>query len=274
LYGRLKLEVLDAKGKVIDTLPATKRRGINRVVWSMQVKPARVPRAATVAYNATQGPRILPGVYTVRLTKGADVIESKLKIDLDRRAPFSLADRKLQFDAATRIQTTFAEMTALTDRIDAAREACQARAKALASGDPLLQKLDDLSNKLQGVKQKIVATKEGGAITGEERIREHLDLLYGAVNGWEGRPARYQLDRIDVLRRELAEVQKSFEQIAAGDVRALEGPLKEKKLDPIPTTVAEVPTVVDRATAIAFRCSMRRGACSLPEAEAAATRGD
>jgi photosystem II stability/assembly factor-like uncharacterized protein len=274
LYGRLKLEVLDAKGKVIDTLPATKRRGINRVVWSMQMKPARVPRAAQVAYNATQGPRILPGVYTVRLTKGTDVIESKLKIDLDRRAPFSLADRKLQFDAATRIQATFGEMTALTDRIDAAREACQARAKALGSGDPLSQKLDDLSNRLQGVKQKIVATKEGGAITGEERIREHLDLLYGAVNGWEGRPARYQLDRIEVLRRELAEVEKSFEQIAAGDVRALDGPLKDKKLDPIPTTAAGVPAVADRATAIALRCSMRRGACSAPEAQASATRDD
>jgi hypothetical protein len=135
-----------------------------------------------------------------------------------------------------------------------------------------VQKLDDLSNRLQGVKQKIVATKEGGAITGEERIREHLDLLFGAVNGWEGRPARYQLDRIEVLRRELAEVEKSFEEVAAGDIRALDGPLKEKKLGPIPTTTAGTRALVDRATALALRCSMRRGVCSAPEAEAAATR--
>ncbi|HMJ53341.1 MAG TPA: hypothetical protein VK540_14740 [Polyangiaceae bacterium] len=236
LYGRLKLEVLDAGGRVVDTLNATKRRGINRVTWSMQMKPARVPRAAQVAYNATQGPRVLPGIYTVRLTKGADIVESKLKIDLDRRAPFTLAERKQQFEAAGRIQATFSEMTALTDRIDAARAACDARLKALPAGDALVARLKDLLGKLQDTKQKVVATKEGGAITGEERIREHLDLLYGAVNGWEGRPARYQLDRIEVLRRELGEVQKAFETLAL-DIRSLDGPLREKKLEPISTSV-------------------------------------
>ena len=51
-------------------LAASQRRGLNRVVWSLQVKPPRVPRAATLAYNASQGPRVPPGTYTVRLTKG------------------------------------------------------------------------------------------------------------------------------------------------------------------------------------------------------------
>jgi hypothetical protein len=31
IFGKLKLEVLDDKGNVLDTLPASKRRGINRV---------------------------------------------------------------------------------------------------------------------------------------------------------------------------------------------------------------------------------------------------
>ncbi len=54
LFGKLKLEVLDAKGKLIDTLPASKRRGINRVTWSMRVKPPRVPprRADRVQLDA------------------------------------------------------------------------------------------------------------------------------------------------------------------------------------------------------------------------------
>jgi photosystem II stability/assembly factor-like uncharacterized protein len=267
LYGPLKLEVLDAGGKVVDTLNATKRRGINRVVWNMQVKPARVPRAAQVAYNATQGPRVLPGTYTVRLTKGADVIEAKLKVDLDRRAPFNAADRKQQFEAASRIQTTFAEMSTLTDRIDAARAACDARVKSLPAGDPLISRLKDLAVKLQETKQKIVATKEGGAITGEERIREHLDILYGAVNGWEGRPARYQLERIDVLRRELSEVEKGFDALAAGDIRSLDSPLRDKKLEPIPTT-AQATTAADiesGAMAAAQRCFMRRKCASAAE---------
>ena len=31
------------------------------------------------------------------------------------------------------------------------------------------------------MRKRIVATKEGGAITGEERLREHTDTLYGAI---------------------------------------------------------------------------------------------
>jgi hypothetical protein len=32
-------------------------------------------------------------------------------------------------------------------------------------------------------------TTEGGAITGEERLREHTDQLYGAILSYEGKPA-------------------------------------------------------------------------------------
>jgi photosystem II stability/assembly factor-like uncharacterized protein len=277
MYGRLKLEVLDAAGKVIDTLNATKRRGINRVFWTMQVKPQRVPRAAQVAYNATQGPRVMPGTYTVRLTKGSDVVETKITIGLDRRATYSLADRKAQFDAASKIQATFGEMSVLVDRIDAARAACEARAKELPESDALAAKLRAAATKLEEAKKKIVATKEGGAITGEERIREHLDLLYGAVNGWEGRPARYQLERIDALRKELADVQTAFDAIVTQDLKPLEASLREKKLEPIPTSArpeAELDLGSrDPSSIAAVRCLDSRGlSCEALEKAAATTR--
>jgi photosystem II stability/assembly factor-like uncharacterized protein len=262
IFGRLKLEVLDDSGKVIDTINATKRRGINRVTWTMQVKAPRVPRAAQVAINGTQGPRIVPGKYTVRLTKGADVLETKLDVSLDRRAPFGVAERKANFDATMRAHALFGEMSTLTDRIDAAHAAAEARAKALTAGDALVDKLRSVMHKLEEAKKKIVATKEGGAITGEERIREHLDLLYGALIGWEGRPARYQLERIDVLRRELTDVAKQLDTIAREDVRPLDDELRKRHLDPIPTTAALTGDADEPgrdASAAMLRCVRSRG---------------
>jgi photosystem II stability/assembly factor-like uncharacterized protein len=262
LFGPLKLEVLDEKGKVIDTPSATKRRGINRVTWTMQVKAPRVPRAAQAAFNATQGPRVVPGKYTLRLTDGPEVTETKLDVTLDRRAPFSLADRKAQFGASMRLHALFGEMSGLTDRIDGARNAARARAEVLPEGDTLGKKLEAVAAKLEETKKKIVATKEGGAITGEERIREHADLLYGALMGWEGRPARYQVERIDVLRRELDDVAKTVDAIVAADIRPLDGELRSKNLEPIPTTSAQAET---RETpsggpmTAALRCIVSRG---------------
>ena len=33
IFGRMKLEVLNDKGVVVDTLPASSRRGLSRVEW-------------------------------------------------------------------------------------------------------------------------------------------------------------------------------------------------------------------------------------------------
>jgi photosystem II stability/assembly factor-like uncharacterized protein len=275
LYGPLKLEVLDDQGKVIDTLAAGTRRGINRVVWSMLMKPPRAPRGAQVAYAATQGPRVLPGTYTVRLTKGAETIESKIEVTMDRRAPYKLADRKAQLEAALRAHALFGDMSALCDRIQAAQAGAEARAGALPAGDALVPRLRAAAKKLDEARRKIVATKEGGAVTGEERLREHLDTVYGALLGWEGRPAKYQVERLEVIRRELAEVAAELETIVAQDLRPLDAELKSRKLEPIPTTAATAEaegTGGDLALAQAMRCAPARGAC-VTESRAGAARG-
>ncbi len=275
IFGSLKLEVLDPQGKVVDTLPASKRRGINRVTWSMQVKPPRVPRAAQVAGSATQGPRVVPGRYTVRLTSGSEVIETPLEVALDRRAPYKVADRKAHFDAAMKVHALFGDMSALVDRLDAARAATEARAKKLPAGDPLPGKLRGLAGKLEEMKKQIVATKEGGAITGEERIREHLDLLYGALMSWEGRPARYHLERIEALRHELGDVAHALDEFIAKDLPPVDAELRKHNLDPIPTAkTASLSPPVDPDTALAdLRCLHSRGtSCAAPTATMAAER--
>src|SRR5207244_10201231 len=116
LFGKLKLEILDSSGRVVDELPASKRPGLNRVTWPMRVKPPRVPPAAQIAFAGVRGPRLVPGVYTVRLTKAGKVSETKLTVGLDRRAKFSAADHKAQFDAAVNVHALFDEESVLLDR--------------------------------------------------------------------------------------------------------------------------------------------------------------
>ena len=123
--------------------------------------------------------------------------------------------------------------------------------------------------RLDDIKKKIVATTEGGAITGEERIREHLDLLYGALQSWEGRPTKYQLDRLDVLKHELDDVQKDFDTFVSKDVRALDAELKVKKLEPISAIV-----VPGELEASEMKCMATLGKDCKPDAAAIATERD
>ncbi len=233
LFGPIRLEILDAEGKVIDTLPASKRRGINRVSWNMRVAPPRVPKAAQIAFNSTQGPRVLPGTYTVRLTKGKQVLESKLVIGLDRRATYTVDDRKVQFDAAMRVHAIFGRMSALADRINYARAMADQIGAQLPANDKLRRDLATFAADADVVRKLIVATKEGGAITGEERLREHTDTLYGAIMSYEGRPAQYQIERTEVLERELADIEAQFQALASKSLPKLNEQLKAKGLPEI-----------------------------------------
>src|SRR5438477_588655 len=181
LYGPIELEIVGSDGKAVDTIPASTRRGLNRVTWSMQLKPPRVPRAATVSNTGSRGPRVLPGTYTVRLLKPGKTLEVKLEIGLDRRATYSVEDRRRNFEAAMQVVALFGDMSTVVDKLDAAQKATAERTGRLPKGDPLAARLAALRDKLEEVRRKIVTTKEGGAITGEERIREHADHLYGAL---------------------------------------------------------------------------------------------
>jgi photosystem II stability/assembly factor-like uncharacterized protein len=244
LFGSLKLEILDETGRVIDELPASKRRGLNRVVWSMREKPPRVPPAVQLAFAGTQGPRVLPGTYTARMTKGGQVYEHKFAVGLDRRAAFTPDERKQQYEAAMRVRKLFGEETAVLERIQSLRAAVAAASGKAGIDAATKAKLAAFDGRLDDVRKRIVATKEGGAITGEERLREHTDQIYGAIMSYEGAPGAYQIERIGVLEAELADIEQSFESVAAAELPGVNASLRAIG-QPALAIPAKVPAMAD-----------------------------
>jgi photosystem II stability/assembly factor-like uncharacterized protein len=228
LFGKLKIEILDSKGKVVDELPGSTRRGLNRVVWTMHLQPPHVPPAVQLAQAGTQGPRALPGVYTVRLEKNGQKYETQLTVGLDQRVKWSLADRQAQFDAAMKVADLFNDESVLFGQIAALREQMAGADKGRPAADPVHHELGDFDGKLDGLRKQIVATTEGGAITGEERLREHTDQLYGAIINWDGPPSTYALDNIVALRNQLNEVNTQFTHITSAELPALNKTLESK----------------------------------------------
>jgi photosystem II stability/assembly factor-like uncharacterized protein len=238
VIGRMKLEILDAKGNVVDEIPASKRRGLNRVSWSMRTKPPQVPPAASLAGNSAFGERFLPGTYTVRLIKAGQVVNEPLTLTLDKRATFSLADRQAQFAAAERVKSMFARMSKMVAQINGVRDQTAALASSANAPADVKAAATQLGAKVDEIRKEIVATKEGGAITGEERLREHTDDVYGAITSVEDRPTAYQLARIDALDRELKDVEARWAAFQSADVAAFNAKLRAANLPPL--TIAEV----------------------------------
>jgi hypothetical protein len=97
----------------------------------------------------------------------------------------------------------------------------------------LKKQLVQLAADADALRTKIVATKEGGMITGEERLREFLGALYGDVNSYDGAPTTPQLARADVLDRQLADVIKEFQDLSKDRLAVINRELGKKGLAPM-----------------------------------------
>jgi hypothetical protein len=199
----------------------------------MRLKPPTVPPAASAAFGAATGPRVLPGTYTVKMTKGDKVYTSKLKLVLDPRATYNEQDRRQQFDLAMKLYKMMGQMSFAVDSMVNLRDTATARAAKLPAKDALHASVQHLAQQVDALRSKIVATKEGGAITGEERIREYLTSVYGDVNNYDGKPTNSQAERTDALGHELEDVIKELDQLTAKQLPAINSALQKKKLEPI-----------------------------------------
>ena len=128
------------------------------------------------------------------MTKDKNVYTTPLQVLPDPRATHSAADRKAQFDLAMKLYEHARRHDLRRRRINGVRLALDERAAKLPQ-TTLRKRLHARVGAGRRLRKKIVATKEGGMITGEERLRENLADLYGNVIFYEGRPSRAEFAR-------------------------------------------------------------------------------
>jgi hypothetical protein len=124
-------------------------------------------------------------------------------------------------------------MTDDLGRINTVRLALEGRAGKLPTADAAASELRQASSAVDALRKKIVATTEGGAVTGEERLRENLADLYGNVLSYEGRPSETQVARAGAIARELGDVMKDFDAWVAEIMPGINVLLAGRQLPPI-----------------------------------------
>ena len=103
----------------------------------------------------------------------------------------------------------------------------------MAAGSPLRRQLTQVADQLDTLHQSLVATHEGGWLSGEEELREKLANLYGGVNAYEGRPTRSQLDEVKVLAGRLDDLSGRVTAVEKGPLAKVNRALAAAKLQPI-----------------------------------------
>ena len=117
----VKLDIYDASGKLVQSVPGTKRKGINKVYWNLRWTPPKTATGGTkVDYGGFVAPMVLPGTYTLKLKVGDKEYTKPLQLVHDNTNKlFSEADRKEQYDAAMKLYQMHESLYSLVNKINA-----------------------------------------------------------------------------------------------------------------------------------------------------------
>lgn len=239
--GDVTLDVLDEQGKLLVSIPGTKRKGINIVNWDMRMKPPKAARGVMVqgepgVFAGAIGPMATPGKYAVRLKAGDVTEEGFLLLTKDPLAP------DLDYDARRTISQYLFDMVEdlgfLVAQVQSLRDTAKLRAEA-TQNKKLLANLQQLTAKLDALYATLTETNTSKGITGEKKLRAEIGRLYLFMETSDEMPTKSSLDRMAFLEGEL---QKS-QGVAAGyfkEAEALNPGLAKEKLAPL--------SILDKAT--------------------------
>jgi len=238
IFGDLKLEVLDSTGAFLSSIPAGKRKGINRAEWAMQMKPPHVAPTPGTEGRFVFGPTVAEGKYLVRLIKGKDTVMGSFTVVGDPNSPHSAGDRAFRQQTVMKLYAMQGDMAYVAESIAELRDDATGRAKNIAPEEPLATDLNAFADRLDSLYRTLVATSQG-RLAGEEQLRERVIDLYSSVNGYGGRPSESQLARMKVLESQIVAAQTDFTSMTVDRLKALNARLREKGIEPMAVTSRE-----------------------------------
>jgi hypothetical protein len=108
--------------------------GMHRITWDFRHEGARAIRGGKIdTGDPREGPRAVPGRYTIRLVAGGDTATASAEVRPDPREQVSQADREAQLAFALQVRDAVSRLTGLVDRVRSVQEQLRSRNQALAA---------------------------------------------------------------------------------------------------------------------------------------------
>jgi len=201
IVGDLKLEILDADGKLIKTLPTGKAAGVNRVHWNMRFRVPKTASARGLGPMVLEGPNVPEGTYTLRLRKGSETISGALRLGYDPGTPHTPEDRRIRYQA---LMQSYRMIEDLGYSEEILRSLSGQGRRMLADwggrNEETRRLLALFLEKAETLRQSVV--QDDGLMKGE-KLREALNSLYTALSMYLGRPGAHQLSLLERLDKEM-----------------------------------------------------------------------
>lgn len=117
--GDVTIEIFDGAGKLVQKVPGTKRKGLNKVYWNLRMSPPKVASGgAKLDFGGFTAPMVLPGNYTAKIKVGDKEYTQTIITKHEDNNGFTVEDRKAQFNAAMKAYALHEQLAAVVNQID------------------------------------------------------------------------------------------------------------------------------------------------------------
>ncbi|HEX6189286.1 MAG TPA: hypothetical protein VFZ40_14495, partial [Pyrinomonadaceae bacterium] len=222
---------------------ATTDVGLNRFVWDMRYSEAvRFPGMILWA-GQTQGPRIVPGNYQVKLTVDGQTLTETFTVKGDPRLTLSAADYAKQLDLSLKIRDKLTEThNAIIQIRDIKKQVDDLVKRVGPQSKPITDTGNALIKKLTEVEETLYQTKNQSSqdpLNFPIRLNNKLAALLGVVSRGEAPPNDQSVEVYNDLVAKIDAQLVKLSQIVKTDVPAFNQVVKDQN---IPAIVVKPPT--------------------------------
>jgi photosystem II stability/assembly factor-like uncharacterized protein len=210
--GDVKVEIFDKEGKLVQSIPGSKRKGINKVNWNLRMKPPKVASGGTkIDFGGFIAPMVLPGDYTVKVKVADKEYTQTLKLVHDEKnKEFTLADRQLQYKTAMQLYKSHEDLAATVDDINEKQKMIKDNLDKVK--DSSTKKLMvEYNTKLEEQRKQLLASTQKSIFADEEKLRERITDVYSAVASQEAPPSNLQIQKAEMLQKEVVKKDKELQ---------------------------------------------------------------
>ena len=235
----VKIVVTDARGHAVATRYGEAKAGLDRYVWDMRYD-GETPVAfqkhppANEFFTPGEGPRVLPGEYSIAVTVKGKTEVRKARVEPDPRVPFRAAEAAEGTRAALEARN---QLTALNEALNRAHDLREELRKVQHLGrdeederaEPRFPKTaaaaKALEEKLKAWQDSVYNSERqydvgADAIHFHAKLHDTCESLAGGLNRLEGAPTEAAKEEIRRVRGELEPRLAEFNRIVAQDVAA------------------------------------------------------
>ncbi|MDH3734149.1 MAG: hypothetical protein OEU54_11470 [Gemmatimonadota bacterium] len=210
--GKAAITITNADGAVVRELDGGGTVGLHEVVWDLRIEPAYEQQGGGGGFGGggfffgggAQGPRVLPGTYTITLDAGGESMSTDVEVRLDPRVEISRADLMARQEAMHSAYTLAGPVNDVSQAIGKVREQLTAVRSQIRGHEDAPETLGDavdaIDEELDAINDDLGDARRGaGARGGIERYHSAptADALFQIERGWDAIPG--VIERVNEL---------------------------------------------------------------------------